>query len=105
MEIVRFIKREMLHRSGIFRQPGFTVIAGVSGLMKEQRSGPAPNADPAELLPKKYAEVVRKELRDKLRNGELTKLVNGFVRRTGLVVFDPKVSGLEHSHHCGSMVM
>jgi hypothetical protein len=59
----------------------------------------------AELLPKKYAEVVRKELRDKLRNGELTKLVNGFVRRTGLVVFDPKVSGLEHSHHCGSMVM
>jgi hypothetical protein len=59
----------------------------------------------AELLPKKYAELVRKELRDKLRNGELTKLINGFVRRTGLVVLDPKVSGLEHAHHYGSMVM
>jgi len=64
-----------------------------------------PEVSSAELLPKRYAELVRKELRDTLRNGELAKLINDFVRRTGLVVLDPKVSGLEHSHHYGSMVM
>lgn len=59
----------------------------------------------ADLLPKKYAELVNKELRDKLRDSELARLIRDFVRRSGLVVLDPKVSGLDHLHHSGSIVM
>ncbi|MBK1717854.1 DEAD/DEAH box helicase [Thiocystis violacea] len=58
-----------------------------------------------ERLPKQYAELVKKDLRDKLRNGDLAKLINGFISRTGLVVLDPKVSSRSQSFCSGSMVV
>ena len=59
----------------------------------------------AEDLPKQYANIVQKQLRDKLRDRALAQLINGFVSCTGLVVLDPNVSNLSQSHQTGSLVV
>lgn len=67
--------------------------------------GIIPDVRGTEDLPRQYADLVKTQLRNKLRESALAKLINGFVGRTGLVVLDPEVSSLSQSHRSGSSII